>query len=641
MISARLIGAALVAYGGFVGCAADPADPDEDVAPTEVATEFYEGPSALRFTSAAGVLGKNDVRAQGVSLVDYSGDGLPDITVAHPGGLLLFTNTGDSFARDLDRLASVPVSALERAHAVVWADTDDDGDLDLLVTRRRLNDGDAPGEGVAVTLLRNTGATLEVAVAGLDAKGFWEGAAFGDLDGDGDLDLVVIGGIDSGTRASHDMGYGGTPNKIYRNQGDGTFVDISSQTGCTGPADGEGWGLLIWDADKDGDQDIFITNDFRQDTLCVNDGTGHFADASGALIADSDATGTMGIAAGDLDGDGCLDLWMTDFGPDRVYGSTSVGALLNRYGHVVDNVTDSSAVRSSWGVGYLDADLDGDMDVITVSAYDRLAPGQGWIPGGLALYENRSGALPGSVIDVGDQANSALFTDPAHGYGLAHGDVDGDGDLDVVIGLDGQAPIGAKLPVDVVLGRGPLLLRNDTPHEGRGFVSVVLSQPGPNGRGVGSEVTVELSSGRRATRVLTAGASYLSSHAYPLHFGLGSEQTPARVIVRWPDGFTQAWTGLPAGRITLTRTSSPCVPEAACDAPVAPTCRVDGLLASEAECAALCDKTAACGWLGELGFDTSAACKAACSTRILSASVVGCVLETACEDPPPDACGSR
>tara|TARA_Y100001968_G_scaffold304002_1_gene318633 strand:+ start:58 stop:1848 length:1791 start_codon:yes stop_codon:yes gene_type:complete len=523
-------------------------------------------------------LGLPPLKASGVSLVDFDDDGLPDLTIAAKEGLQVLRNRGDwQFEDAADALGlddAQLATRLELAHAVIWVDIDDDGDLDLFMTRR-LRTSDITAQTVnaqpPALLMRGADGRLQdfTAQSGLELAGYWEGAAFGDLDGDGDLDLVMLGGIDPEGNSSGGM-FSGTPARLWRNEGGGLFSDFSAASNCTGPADGESWQTVILDLDGDGDQDILQANDFQNSTLCVNDGSGYFSSWQGSGSMDFSAS-AMGLSVGDLTGDGCLEIYVTNFAQaDATLNFDGQGNFTEVYLSLLGSHPDPSPPLSGYGVSLSDVDLDGDQDLLWVAAYDLANPAQGQLPGALKFARNRGDTPDGRLIY--QQPGSAVMLDGIHNaYGLAHGDLDGDGDLDYLVGVDRDPPgpedyepplSDAPIPLPEVASSS-FLLRNNSELNGRNFLSIRLRQPTPNPRAVGAVVRVSID-GKLATRAVMAGSSYNSSHAYPLHFGLGEASRPDWVQVTWPDGHSQLFTELSGGVQQIERGSEGCIPAGSC-----------------------------------------------------------------------------
>jgi len=552
-------GAALLA------CCSSPPPDDESPDSTEPITLVADSDS----------LALPPLRAYGISLVDYDDDGLADVTLAAVSGLYVFHNEGEWAFRDVTAelgLSGAAAPDLANSYAVVWVDVDDDGDLDLFVSRRLLPQDSGPGIHALRTplLLRAQGGQLVdiTAESGLAVEGSWEGAAFSDLDGDGRLDLVLTGGVDASGENNGEFGHTGSGGAMWRGLGDGTFERLDGAAACTGPEDSESWGVLALDVDGDGDQDVLQANDFIPATFCLNQGDGTFADGDELMPT---LGSPMGLGAGDINGDGCLDIYATNFeNPDNVLSFDGTGLVTDYYLSMVANGNDPSPTASGYGLSIQDADLDGDQDVLWVSAFESGVAQPGLSPGRLALARGGEGTANRRLVyaSLGDEPTLA---GSHNGYGMAHGDLDGDGDLDVAVSVDSEPrdDQGQPLTMPADFVDTTFLLRNDTPRDGRAWLSLRLEQDAPNRRAVGATVRIKVE-GRVTARVVTAGSSFLSSHDYPLHFGLGHSDAPEWVHVRWPDGATQLITNLGAGARSLVRSAQACVPEGSCDGLVVP-----------------------------------------------------------------------
>ncbi len=513
---------------------------------------FEEGAEAagIRYYYESGAAGDRihiaDTMGGGVGLIDFDNDGWLDIYFVNGGRLpldpkapprpnLLYRNQGDGTFRDVTATAGVGGRGYGMGCAV--ADCDNDGDDDLFIT----------GYGNTV-LYRNRGdGTFEdvTAAAGV-SLGLWSTAAgFGDLDGDGDLDLAVITYVDVAPddarvcrdHASHPIHctpgvYRPQADRLYRNNGDGTFTDVSRESGFV-DSGGRGLGLAIADLDDDGKLDIFVANDATPNYLYRNRGGMRFEEvgleAGVATNGSGRATASMGVVADDLDGDGRIDLFITNLVNESntffrnlgggMFVDTTLGAGLDA----------PSRPRTGFGDAALDADNDGRLDLFVANGHVDDRP---WVNSPMAQpahffwgRENGHFALarPGS----GD----SYFARNVVGRGVAAGDLDHDGRVDlVVVHRDGPAAL--------------LWNRAKTGH----WLGLRLRGTRSGRTPIGARVTCRAGD-RSIARWLTSGTGYLSAHDPRLWFGLGGAVRVDRLEVRWPSGLVQSWTDLPTDRI--------------------------------------------------------------------------------------------
>lgn len=388
---------------------------------------------------------------------------------------------------------------------------------------------------------------------GIDEPGWGAGGAFGDLDRDGDLDLYVSNYVDfdptwGGGEVKQDTHQGVkvyygprglTPqaDRLFLNAGDGTFSDASRDSGIWSVPPSFGFAVLALDLNEDGWLDLYVANDSEANFLWRNRGDGTFQESampSGVALSQSGrAQAGMGAAAGDYDGDGRLDLFVTNFSLD------SFTLYRGNKSHVFADVTRASRLHRAtydylgWACGFQDFDLDGDLDLWMVNGHvypqmDAFNLGSKYHQPKL-VFENdgeRHYLAPPGLGGTGVGVASAA-------RGSAIGDVDGDGDVDWVVGN---------------LDASPTMLVNESPMRGR-RVSVELSTLG--GEPVGTRV--ELSSARnRWFRVVGAQVGFLSAHDPRLEFGVGDDPGPFTVTVRGLDGTTEERTGIePGALVTL------------------------------------------------------------------------------------------
>lgn len=410
-------------------------------------------------------------------------------------------------------------------------DLDSDGDLDLFVAnygQDRLYTNDGTGHFEDVT-----------EATGVEPLGLWSaGVCAADIEGDGDLDLYVTGYLDYDPSKMpdapevaryrredpHEMlpfAFPGERNRLLLNEGGMHFKDVTEERGLL-DVQGRGMQPVFWDFDRDGDPDLYVANDVSFNVLYRNEGDGTFTDVSYATGLD-DPRGGMGLAVGDLDGDGDEDLFLTNWQleSNALYESALEAPLDTR--HRRSNFHDST-VRwglgpagigvTSWGAVLFDLELDGDLDLFVANGYTSpdyqgtgICVGQ---PNHLFISED------GARFEL--QEGVPALEVPLASRSAAGCDYDRDGDIDLVVTSNN--------------GRVQLL-RNDAPHQGR-WLGVRLLQGEGNRFGVGAEITVRVGD-RLLRRSVRAGTSYLACEPSEQLFGLG-EAEAALVEVRWPWG---------------------------------------------------------------------------------------------------------
>lgn len=494
-----------------------------------------------------------DSMSGGVALFDFDGDNLLDIyfvsgltteTAMNPeaGPSRLYRNRGNLDFTDVSQTAGVATPGWAMGAAA--ADYDGDGDLDLYVTclgpnRLYRNNGDGSFTEVGAT-------------AGVADHRWSAGAAFADYDLDGDLDLFVANYVDvtldtigrfgdeahcsfRGTPIQCDPRfYEGAGDALYRNNGDGTFSDMSTEAGVSDPQGYYGMGVIWEDFDSDGYPDLYVANDSRPSFLYRNLKNGSFEEIgilSGAALSEEGLEqGSMGLATGDYDRDGLIDIHATNFAYEYNSLYHAEEPFLFTDVTVAAKLADTSLARVGWGTSFLDFNNDGQLDLLAVNghlypAVDDL-PGVGQRVSSYSLVEpgryRQSSLLyqnlgDGTFTDATAQVGLDLAK-PRVGRGAAVGDLDNDGDLDIVINsLDGP----------------PALLRNDGGNS-KNWLRVVLVGPPGNLFAVGARV--ELVADGTQIRTVKAGSSYLSQEDLRPLFGLGQLEEVERIVVIWPDG---------------------------------------------------------------------------------------------------------
>ncbi len=498
----------------------------------------------------------------GVGLIDYDGDGwldvycvqgghLPDESPPPPApqGDRLFRNKRDGTFEDVTAAAGLAKLPGGFGHGVTGGDYDNDGHPDLFITRWR-----------SYALYRNRGdGTFEDVTtrSGLGGDRDWPtSSAFADLDGDGDLDLYVCHYADWDPARTPPCPHPTDPRRhgycvprsipamsdhVFRNDG-GRFVNVSEASGVlAADRDGRGLGVVAAHLDDDDRIDLFVADDMTANLLFLNRGGLRFdekaAEAGVATNAEGGYLAGMGIACGDLDGDGHPDLAVTNFyGESTTFYRNLGGGQFADQGSAVGLAGPTRHVLG-FGVDFLDADNDGWLDLVQanghVNDYRPAIPYA--MPTQLFL-----GTGTGRLAEVSGSAGDC-WPVPRLGRGLAVGDLDNDGRPDVLIVAEGQ-------PLAYFHNQGP------AGH----FVTFQLegSAPGSNRDAIGARVTLTASGHRRVSQRI-GGGSFLSARDGRLHFGLSEATRVETVEVRWPSGRVDRHSGLEADTAYLLREGEP------------------------------------------------------------------------------------
>lgn len=410
----------------------------------------------------------------------------------------------------------------------ISADYDNDGDQDLYLTNFGRNQ-----------LYRNNGDSTFTDVTKLAgvANAQWSvSASFGDYNLDGFLDLYVANYLDYNVETAHSCTlegvhiycgpheYPGAPDTLYRNNGDGTFTDVTARSGVINS--GKGLGVLFTDYNYDGYPDIFVTNDAVEDFLYRNNRDGTFTnvavEAGIAYNSEGRATASMGIAHGDYDNDGALDLFVTNF-------SLEVNSLFHNDGDGYYTMTtfevglaEPSFSRLGFGTQFLDFDNNGTLDLLVANGHvwdnvTQITPTLSYKQSCQLFLNNGKG----KYRDITNSAGT-FFKRPVVARGTSSGDYDNDGDIDVLISCSGGTPV---------------LLRNDTITKNR-WLKIQLRGTTGNKDAIGTKVYLTTNK-TTYLREVTSGGSYASGNDYTLHFGLGATETVSSINIHWLGGNVQ------------------------------------------------------------------------------------------------------
>jgi len=503
-----------------------------------------------------------ETTGSGVAVIDYDGDGWVDIFMVNGSTLEgfpkgqeptnhLYRNRRDGTFEDVTVRAGLAHGGWGQAACI--GDYDNDGHDDLYVTywgQNRLyrNRGDGTFDDVT-------------ARAGLsqDRTRWSAGCAFLDYDRDGRLDLIAASYVDldlastplpsSGlcrykglAVACGPSGLPGATNVLYHNRGDATFTDVSQSSGIARTKGTYGLGVSTLDFDGDGWVDIYVANDSTASALYRNNRDGTFTDiatsAGCAYNQDGRPQAGMGVAVGDYDRNGTMDIFKTNFAGDTstLYANTGDGFCEDRTfpGGIGVNTR-----WLGWGVAFVDLDRDGWLDLFLVNGHvypevEQLKSEAGYTQPKVVYRNLRNSRF----ADVSERLGAPVTT-PKAGRGAAFADFDNDGDVDVVVNNVHDTPD---------------LFRLDQ-SDGHHWLTLKLSGTRSNRSAIGALVRIVTKSGEQRQEV-RGGGSYYSQNDLRVHFGLGTASTVERVVVRWPNGAEEEWSRLAVDRAhTLTEGS--------------------------------------------------------------------------------------
>ena len=512
-----------------------------------VLSPLFEAVSSISFHHSARPTDRKhlpETMGSGVAVMDVDNDGRLDVFFVNGGDASnrLYRNLGGWRFQDVTEAWGVRGSGY--GMGVAAGDYDNDGKTDIFVTSVGRN-----------YLYRNNGSRFaEVAgPSGVAGAGWSVGAAFVDYDRDGRLDLFVSRYLDwdldkskwcgdgEGAPRSycHPREFGKVSHLLYRNLRNGTFEDVTDRTGISRKP-GKGLGVKIEDVNQDGWPDILVANDSVAQQLFLNRAGDRFDEvalASGlAYDEDGSAYAGMGIDAADVDGDNQPDVFINALARQGYWLYKAWGNGRFQAASAASGLTRITDMRSGWGARLTDFDNDGwpDLAVAQGHVMDTIE----WSDPGVKYLEPPLLAknLFGKFFDVSAQAGPA-FAQPRAGRGLATGDFDNDGRIDLVINNNNSAAT---------------VLRNVTA-PGNNWIQIRLEGVKSNRDGYGSQVMITTDSDRRIRVYSDTSGSYLSASSPILHVGLGPEGQARKIEVTWPSGAVTSWKGAAANRVLRLR----------------------------------------------------------------------------------------
>jgi enediyne biosynthesis protein E4 len=489
-----------------------------------------------------------ETMAGGALIFDYNNDGLPDLFFVNGGSFVdkgvaagarhrLYRNIGEGKFADVTESSGIGISGF--GMGACSADYDNDGWVDLYVTAFGSN-----------RLYHNTGkgTFTDVTPSAGVAAGLWStSCAFGDIDNDGDVDLYVTRYVDFAPDNNryctlienvrsycHPNVYKGLTDILYRNNGDGTFTDITRAAGVERV--GNGLGVVFGDYDDDGWSDIFVANDTSPNFLFHNKGKGVFEEVglwTGVAVgSDGKPLAGMGTDMGDVNGDGLLDVFVTNLDGQTHSLYKNLGKGLFADVTFPSGIGEVTLPFVGFGTAFIDYDNDGDLDLVVANGdvidnVKRLRDSTSYEQLNLLLRNDGTGRF----TSVGPRSGPGFALKKAS-RALATGDLDNDGDEDLLISNVG--------------GTADVLQNDGGNHKNSILIRTIGSTS--NRDGIGARLSLFVG-GKVLVRYVKAGSSYLAQNDLRIHFGLGDAQRADRLEIRWPSGARDTIEAVPANQI--------------------------------------------------------------------------------------------
>ena len=490
-----------------------------------------------------------ETMAGGSIILDYNNDGWPDIFFVNGGSFAdkqraaaarhrLYRNNKDGTFTDVTAQTGIGVTGF--GMGACSADYDNDGWPDVFITglgANKLYHNNGNGTFADVTLK-----------AGVSSQLWSASCAFGDIDNDGDVDLYVTNYVDFSVNNNkycvysgdtrvycHPNVYNGVPDILYSNNGDGTFKDVSKAAGIYRP-DGKGLGVVFGDYDGDGWLDIYVANDSTPNFLFHNKGKGVFEEvglrAGVAVGIDGQALAGMGTDMGDVDGDGLLDIIVTNLDRQTHNLYRNLGKGLFADITFESGVGEATLPFVGFGALFFDYDNDKDLDLAIVN---------GDVIDNINLFRDSTSYEQRNLLLQNDGKGKFKDVGPASGPGfalkkpsrsLSAADIDNDGDLDLLIGNVGQTPD---------------LLRNDGGNKSNALLIRTIGSKS-NRDGIGARLNLTVG-GTALIREVKAGSSYLSQSDLRVHLGMGNSSRAERLEIRWPSGQVDTFEDIEANQL--------------------------------------------------------------------------------------------